>query len=110
MQSQKTLEVNPRHPIVAKLNSLVGQTVGQTVDEPTQDLAWMLLDNAMMTSGFPATDADAFAQRVYRLIQRGLEIDNLDLHDEVEIEASPAKEEADEEEVDLDDFGANEEL
>jgi len=107
MQSQKTMEIIPRHPIVAELNELV---TNEKDDDNTEDLAWMLLDNAMMASGFPAYDTDAFAQRMYRMLQNGLNLESGDLLEELEI-AGEEEEEADDEDImDLEDFDGGDEL
>jgi len=102
MQSQKTMEINPRHPVVAELNSVVA---AKTDDESTNDLAWLLLDNALMQSGFPAHDAQTFNARMLRLFKSGLNLPSLDLNPELEVELDDAEDEDDaEEDIDLDDF------
>merc|ERR1711871_1811297 len=45
MMSQKTMELNPRHPIV---NELLQKVKDEKTDEDTENLAWLLLDNALM--------------------------------------------------------------
>jgi len=86
MMSQKTMEISPRHPIIAELNELVA---AEKDDETTADLAWMLLDNALMASGFPPHSLEEFSSRVYRLLQKGLSLDSLDLKPEIEIPDEP---------------------
>jgi len=102
MSSQKTMEINPRHPIIAELKELVA---AEKDDEHTSDLAWLLLDNALMQSGFEASDLAAFSARALRLLQNGLSVESMDLLPEIEVPDEPEEEEEEEEEaVDLDDF------
>merc|ERR1712139_685754 len=102
MQSQKTMEINPRHPIVAELNAKVK---AEDTTEATADLAWLLLDNALMQSGFQPADVDAFAQRALKIIQSGLALESSELLPEMEVPEDEEEEEDDEDEVDLDAFG-----
>merc|ERR1712188_98118 len=101
MMSQKTMELNPRHPIV---NELLTKVKDEKTDEDTENLAWLLLDNALMQSGFQPADVDAFAQRALKIIQSGLALESSDLLPEMEVPDDPEEEE-DEDEVDLDAFG-----
>ena len=94
MAATKTLELNPRHPIVIELNRLVGEAPN---DDATKDLAYLLYDTALLTSGFSQDDPEAFADRMYRTIANSMNLKSLALADEVEV---PAEEE--EEEKDLD--------
>ena len=102
MSSQKTMEINPRHPIIAKLKELVA---AEKDDEYTSDLSWLLLDNALMQSGFEASDVAAFSERALRILKSGLAVESMDLLPEIEVPDEPEEEEEEEEDaVDLDDF------
>ena len=103
MASQKTMEINARHPVVAQLNTLVKE---DKATDATKDLAWLLLDNALMQSGFPTHDVLAFNDRMLRLFKSDLSLDSLDLNPEIEVPMDDEEEEnaSDDEEVDLDDF------
>merc|ERR1712146_291971 len=57
MNSQKTMEINPRHPIIAEL---LNKVETETDSEETAYTAWLLYDTALLQSGF-AHDVDAFA-------------------------------------------------
>ncbi len=92
MQAAKTLELNPRHPIVIHLNQLVAESPDK---QSTKDLAFLLLDTALLTSGFQHEETEDFAGRMYRTLAINLELDSLDLVEEVSIEE---EEEASEEE------------
>jgi len=102
MMSQKTMELNPRHPII---NELLTKVKDEKTDEDTENLAWLLLDNALMQSGFQPADVDAFAQRALKIIQSGLALESSELLPEMEVPDDPEEEEDEEDEVDLDAFG-----
>jgi len=88
--SKKTMEINPRHPIVVEL---LKRTAESPDDEATKDLAWLLHDTALLNSGFPVSDAKDFSARMYRTLQQGLSLDSLDLVPEIEVPEEPEEEE-----------------
>jgi len=90
--AQKTMEINPRHPIVVELNRRL-QEHGDDADG-VLDTAWLLYDTALLESGFTHDDVPKFTSRVLNAMRSGLHLPNLDLHDEAEI----AVEEEDEDE------------
>lgn len=93
MMATKTLELNPRHPIIIKLNKLV-QEDGKS--ETVKDMANLLYDTALLASGFQHDNTDEFTHRMYRTIASGLDVRNHELEDEMVIE--PEEEEEEEEE------------
>uniref|UniRef100_K3WJT2 Histidine kinase/HSP90-like ATPase domain-containing protein n=1 Tax=Globisporangium ultimum (strain ATCC 200006 / CBS 805.95 / DAOM BR144) TaxID=431595 RepID=K3WJT2_GLOUD len=99
--SSAILELNPRHPIISKLNQLVAD---KPDDEETKDLAWLLYDAALVNSGFDMNDFDHFAARVYRIMKGSMGLENLELEPEIEVpvEEEPAAEEEEEETENLD--------
>jgi len=95
--SKKTMEINPRHPIIIELNKKVSD--GQETGQEVEDLALVLLDTAMINSGFSMENAGEFSQRMYRVMQSGLGLDTLELEDHVEVvEDDESNEEGEEEE------------
>lgn len=92
------LELNPRHPIITKLNDLMAN---KPEDEETKDLAWLLYDAALVNSGFDMNDFDHFASRVYRIMKGSMGLQNLELEPEIEVpveeEAAADEEDAEEE-------------
>jgi len=98
LNSQKTLEINPRHPIIAELNR---QVQGNPESDEVADTAWLIYDTALVQSGFPQDDTDAFASRMFRTIKGALHLDSLDLEEAIEV---PEDEEEEEEEDDFDDM------
>lgn len=101
MAASKTLELNPRHPIINALNDLVDTAPDA---QETTDLANLIYDTALVTSGFIQDEPEAFAERMYRTMAQQLSVESMELLDEIEI-----VEEEEEEEAGEDDFG-NEEL
>jgi heat shock protein beta len=94
--SRKTMEINPRHPIVIELNN----RVANGADDETKDLAMLMYDTALMSSGFVMEDPTAFAARMYRVMSSGMNIDSLELAPEIEIP---------DDEEDLDEYDEDEE-
>eukprot|EP01104_Vermistella_antarctica_P020514 TRINITY_DN87_c0_g1_i1.p1 TRINITY_DN87_c0_g1~~TRINITY_DN87_c0_g1_i1.p1 ORF type:complete len:841 (+),score=370.74 TRINITY_DN87_c0_g1_i1:37-2523(+) len=69
---QKTLEINPRHPIVVELNRRVQ---ADEEDSVALDTANLLFDVAQLGSGFQVEDTADFAQRVQKMVQLSLNLD-----------------------------------
>merc|ERR1712054_258254 len=67
MMSKKTMEVNPRHPIVTELNKLLKDNADS---EDAKDLGNLLYDTALINSGFTMEKTDEFAARMYRVLQK----------------------------------------
>jgi HSP90 family molecular chaperone len=58
-------EINPRHPLIAKLNELVSF---DAESKEAADLAWLMFDTAMAASGFTIEKIDDFSARMYRYV------------------------------------------
>jgi heat shock protein beta len=95
--SKKTMEINPRHPLVIELNSLVEDSPDE---QKTIDTCWMLYDMALSTSGFQMEDVDEFSARMMRIMAQAINVESLELADEIEISA---EEDDDEDENDAED-------
>ncbi|KAL7689635.1 putative Heat shock protein Hsp90 family [Plasmopara halstedii] len=100
------LELNPRHPIVSKLNELM---VSDSQKEETEDLAWLLYDTALVNSGFDMADTSHFSARVHRIMKSSMGIASLDLEPEIEI-PEDVPEDDEEDTQDLDEAEENEGL
>ena len=66
MNSPRTMEVNPRHPIIAELNR---QAKADPDGQSTADTAWLLYDTALLQSGFAQDDIDSFASRMFQTMK-----------------------------------------
>merc|ERR1711937_648565 len=94
--SQKTMEINPRHPIIRELNKRVSGD-GDVSDE-VKDLALVLLDTALLHGGFHMEDSKDFSARMYRVMKSGLGLASLDLHEHDEIPPKSDDDDEDDEE------------
>lgn len=89
MLATKTLELNPRHPIVIELKKLVAE---KPKEEATKDLAFLLYDTALLASGFQHDEVESFSNRIYRTLATGLNLKSLELVDEIQLEEEPEEE------------------
>lgn len=69
--SPKNLEINPRHPIMVAIKERV-----EDEDTPSVDhLAQLLLDGALVNSGFTVEDLGDFKERMTAVVNKDLDID-----------------------------------
>jgi molecular chaperone HtpG len=95
MVSKKTLELNPTHPIIKALQT---QVKNQVNTNSLKDVITLLFESALINSGFSLEEPTTFVNRINRIIQLGLSIeDEADEADKADEEADEA-DEADEEE------------
>jgi len=73
MSSKKTMEINPDHSIIAAMRQRVAT---DPEDKTMKDLAWLLFETSLLTSGFSLDDASPFAARIHRMIKLGLSIED----------------------------------
>jgi molecular chaperone HtpG len=66
-QQKRILEINPKHPIVANLERLNGESAA---NGDLTDWIEMLYDQALITEGSPVEDPARFASRLSRLLQQ----------------------------------------
>lgn len=100
MAASKTLELNPRHPIIVELNKRVqSDPEGQT----TKTLAHLIYDTALLASGFAHDDVDGFSSRMVEALAGSLDVGSLELVEEVDV-PKEEEEEADESDSTHDEF------
>jgi molecular chaperone HtpG len=68
-EAKRILEINPRHPLIARLADLAGQ---EGAADALNDFAWLLLDQARILEGEALPDPAAFARRMSGLLAKGL--------------------------------------
>mmetsp|Transcript_4891 Transcript_4891/g.10794 ORF Transcript_4891/g.10794 Transcript_4891/m.10794 type:complete len:819 (+) Transcript_4891:145-2601(+) len=78
------MELNPRHPFVIKLLESLPEDEETEVPQSVKDTAWILLDMATMSGGFPIRDPKKYAARMTRVLQSNLGVESLDLADEID--------------------------
>jgi molecular chaperone HtpG len=67
--SKRILEVNPGHPLVARLASQIGKDGASAV---ISEVAWVLLDQARIIEGESLPDPAAFSRRLSALLERSI--------------------------------------
>ena len=73
MRAKKTLEVNPRHPMIKELLKRVSANQGE--DEQTKTVARALFQAAVVESGFIVHDSKRFASDVHRVLSSAISVD-----------------------------------
>jgi len=106
LNSQKVMEINPRHPLIAEL---LNKVETETDSEEIKDIAWLLHDTALLQSGFMQDDIESYSSRMYRTMAKALDLESgLELEEEVEVPEDEDEEEEEEDEDEEDDDGHDE--
>lgn len=83
MVSKKTMEINPRHPLIKELKS---RSENNAEDDGLKDAATLLYDAALLNSGFSMDSAKDFASRIHRVLANNLNLDSaLEVNEDEEI-------------------------
>jgi len=92
---KKTLEINPRHPIITALKAKVEE---DTDDASLKDISTLLYDTALLQNGFLMEEPQEFATIINRVVSMGLNVDpSAEIAERVA--ESPEEEEEEEEEA-----------
>jgi len=85
MRGTKTLEINPRHPIITKFLSEISFDVDDfpEIDQNLKDSLWNLLDSALLNGGYPIFDNKAYSNRMIRTLKTQLSLHSLELEPEI---------------------------
>jgi len=89
MVSQKTLEINPAHPIIRELKSRVEN---DDKDAEASDVAQTLFDVALVGTGLTPADPTDFATRLQVLMRLGLGVSKDAPLEEPEVPEDPEPE------------------
>merc|ERR1712078_539805 len=89
MTSQKTLEINPSHPIIRELKSRIES---DGADQEAKDIAHTLYDVALVGTGLTPSDPTDFAARLQVLMRLGLGVSKDAPLEEPEVPADPEPE------------------
>lgn len=84
---KKTLELNPKHPLVKQLLNRVN---ADAEDQTASDLAVVLFETATLRSGYQLADTKAYGDRIERMLRLSL---NVPLDEQVEEEPEEEPEE-----------------
>lgn len=88
MKGRKTLEINPRHPIIKDLKEKYTEN---NEDEKVALVARVLFETSLMESGFVLEDTRSYSERVSSLIRESMGIDA-----DAEVDEEPEEEEEEE--------------
>jgi len=94
LNQKKTLEINPRHPLIKELLRRVEDSAE---DKTAKDMATMMFNTATLRSGFSLKDTVNFAESIEAMMRQTL---GVGLEEQVEEEEELAEEEPTEEEDD----------
>ncbi|CAG08708.1 unnamed protein product, partial [Tetraodon nigroviridis] len=92
---KKTLEINPKHPLIKQMLSKVNE---DAEDKTAEDLAVVLFETATLRSGYQLADTKAYGDRIERMLRLSMNI----AADE-QVEEEPREEPAEEDSEDKED-------
>ena len=94
MSAKKQLEINPDHPIMENLKKKVEADKN---DKTVKNLVFLLYETALLASGFMLEDPQVHANRIHRLVNLGLGIDESETVEDDVPQDMPSLEEGDDE-------------
>merc|ERR1712080_150968 len=105
LSQKKTLEVNPRHPIIKEL---LNRVEDNPADDAAKDMAQMMFKTATLRSGYMLQDTVDFAKSIEKMMRQNLGVPlDAQVDEEVAIEEDGAEDESEEKE-DIDAEGEEE--
>merc|ERR1712014_221670 len=100
LNQKKTLEINPRHPLIKEL---LRRVEDNPEDKTAKEMATMMFNTATLRSGFSLKDTVNFAESIEKMMRETLGVDADEQVDEEEefLYEEPPEEEEDEDEEDV---------
>jgi len=98
LNQKKTLEINPRHPLIKEL---LRRVEDNPADATAKDMALMMYNTATLRSGYMLKDTVDFAEHIERMMRETLGVDvdeQVDAEEELPEEEEPADDQEDEDE------------
>lgn len=74
LNQKKTLEINPRHPLIRELLRRVEASEDDTIDETATEMAVMMFRTATLRSGYMLQETSDFADSIERMMRETLGI------------------------------------
>jgi len=100
LNQKKTLEVNPRHPLIKEL---LRRVEDNPEDQTAKDMALMMYNTATLRSGYMLKDTVNFAEHIERMMRETLGVDATEeVEEEMELPEEPEEVDDEEEEDELD--------
>jgi len=109
LNQKKTLEVNPRHPLIKEL---LRRVEDNPADETAKDMALMMYNTATLRSGYMLKDTVNFAEHIEKMMRQTLGVDESEeVEEELELpeDETPEDDADDEDEEELDEEEGEEE-
>jgi len=102
LNQKKTLEINPRHPLIKEL---LRRVEDNPADKSASDMAVMMYNTATLRSGYSLKDTVNFAQQIEAMMRQTLGVDADEMVEEEEeiTDEEPPEEDDDDEEEEEDD-------
>jgi len=108
LNQKKTLEINPRHPLIKEL---LRRVEDNPADKAAADMALMMYNTATLRSGYSLKDTVNFAQQIESMMRQTLGVDadeQVEEEEEITDEEPPEEDEDDEEEEEEEEEDAEE--